>query len=1279
MIERLAGTGGMSSVYRALDQRSGGVVALKQLAPQSDPGRFAREIQILASLEHDAIVRYVAHGTSGGGSYLAMEWLEGEDLASRLVRGPLSIDDAIALVTRIAGAVGFAHDLSIVHRDLKPSNVFLPGGRIEGVKLLDFGIARGLGTAVTRSGALLGTPGYMAPEQATSGASVDARSDVFALGCVLFESITGRAAFRGEHVMAVLAKILFEDSPRLHEHLRDAPPWLDLLVAKLLAKDPAHRPRDGKAVARLLGIAGTDITLDAAVEPARESSPSLTRAEQRYVSVLIASGDVDIASSVEVAKVLGGDGSIDTISQVRGLLTPLPARVQWLVDGSVVCVLGELGNASDQARLAARCALALRRGRPQAAISIATGRAELAGKVPIGEAIDRAAMLSRRGDGVGVRLDETTAGLLGPEFLVGGDERGLVLRGEREDTDHVRTLLGKPTTCVGRDKELGFLLALYEECRQEAVSRAVLVAGAPGIGKSRLRNELVARFRGSAVDARIWLGGSDPLTAGSPLGTLARLLRHEFGLQSGEPHEVHERKIRARVGRRFGEVEQGRIAPFLGELAGVPFCDDNDPALRAARGDPRLLGDRMQSAWLDLLRAECDAGPLAIMLEDLHWGDRGTVEYIDLALRALHDRPLLVIAFARPEIATTFPRLWAERELHTVRLAALTPRAAERLVREVLDDATPDRATGTLDDNAITAIVRQAAGNAFFLEELIRAHVAGQATQLPATVMAVAQARLDAVDAESRRTMRAASVLGEVFWVGAVVAMLGDDRSAVDRLEQLVAAELLQDRGTGRFIGEHELAFRHALVREAAYGTLTDADRTLGHRLAGEWLERAGEPEAIVLAEHFERGDSPDRAAAHYLRAAEQAYESEDLEAALRCSTRGLACTQDRATIGALRLVEASVHDWRGENLEAARLGREAMTLLPHGPAWHLAATCVAVVCRRMGARDDLVAVANELAALSPAEVTGSVERRCLGRVTVQLIVVGLRACATALLDLIARSEALVPTTEIRARLWIWACRGMFARFEGDLDVLLDDGAHMIALADESGDLRTAVNLRFYVGVAALGVGEPATAEREFRAAIAIAERLAIPTMVSTIRNDLCATLIELGQLDEARELADRALDEATGLGDGFRQSLAHQHLARVLARSGDLEQAEHHARQARATSGAAPAFRRSILGTLAEVQLWRGQPQLALAVAREAIAIERADTFQYIDDLSTLVFAEALHGCKLVDEARAAIADAHDQLVATASRLKGTRAASYLATTRSRRILARAAEWTSR
>ncbi|HEX7839696.1 MAG TPA: serine/threonine-protein kinase, partial [Kofleriaceae bacterium] len=452
-LEHQIGVGGMGKVFRARDRTSGEAVAVKVISDERGfhAERFGREIEVLAELSHPGIVRYVAHGeTPSGELFLAMEWLDGEDLKSCLARGALSASDAVRLVTRVAEALGAAHARGIVHRDLKPSNLFLPGGHVEQVKVLDFGVARREGrTQLTRTGMMIGTPGYMAPEQASSGGAVDARADVFALGCVLFQCLTGTPAFDGDSAAGILGKILFADAPRVSSQWSDVPDDLDALVARMLSRQPALRPSDGAhlaaALAALQSVArGTGVT--SRDRPA--SSRAIPGSERRFLAVTLLGIATEQDERAEEA--------------LRQVSTSHGGRLEPLADGSTVVVLeADRRVATDLAAQAARCALAMRSacgGRPMA---IAMGRADSTSTLPYGDAIDRAARLlaqvtRTQDEPAPIALDDVIAGLLDARFDVTEREAeaGLVLRGERPLMQGARTLLGRPTSCVGRDWEL---------------------------------------------------------------------------------------------------------------------------------------------------------------------------------------------------------------------------------------------------------------------------------------------------------------------------------------------------------------------------------------------------------------------------------------------------------------------------------------------------------------------------------------------------------------------------------------------------------------------------------------------------------------------------------------------------------------------------------------------------------------------------------------------------------------------------------------------------------
>lgn len=246
-IEQEVGRGGMATVYLAQDLRHHRNVALKVLHPElalslgSD--RFLREIQIAARLQHPHIVPLYDSGQAGELLYYVMPFIEGESLRQYLERTHrLGLEEAVRIARAIASALDYAHRQQIVHRDIKPENVMLHESE---PMVTDFGIAKAVTAAVagplTQTGTAIGTPTYMSPEQASGEADLDARSDIYSLGAMLYEMIGGAAPFVGPTVQAIIAKLFTEPAPPLREHRAEVPGWLDSAVVKALAKAPGDR------------------------------------------------------------------------------------------------------------------------------------------------------------------------------------------------------------------------------------------------------------------------------------------------------------------------------------------------------------------------------------------------------------------------------------------------------------------------------------------------------------------------------------------------------------------------------------------------------------------------------------------------------------------------------------------------------------------------------------------------------------------------------------------------------------------------------------------------------------------------------------------------------------------------------------------------------------------------------------------------------------------------------------------------------------------------------
>jgi predicted ATPase len=342
--------------------------------------------------------------------------------------------------------------------------------------------------------------------------------------------------------------------------------------------------------------------------------------------------------------------------------------------------------------------------------------------------------------------------------------------------------------------------------------------------------------------------------------------------------------------------------------------------------------DDVHRAFSDAVRLALEHGPLVLKLEDIHWVDLGSLRAIDYVLKALSDQPLLVIATARPDVHELYPDLWRSRAFTEIRLGELEQSDAERLVALCL---------GHLDSAASTRIVERARGNAFLLHELIRAQAEGRSEETPETALGVVQSRLRLFDPEARRVLRAASIFGESFTLEGLGCLTGGESSAMDTekwLELLLEREVITRRNDlpesrGLF------AFAHALVRDAAYDMLTESDRTLGHRLVGEWHESSGHGDPVVTAQHYERGNDSAGAGRCYARATSEAFAIGDLAAAVRTSEAALGCQLEPSERGQVLAIAAEATRLLGDVLGAKRLSSEALRALPpNSPLWRQAA-----------------------------------------------------------------------------------------------------------------------------------------------------------------------------------------------------------------------------------------------------------------------------------------------------------------------------------------------------
>lgn len=321
-LREIVGQGGMSTVYKGHQPMLNRTVAVKILPSHlmSDSGfyeRFLREARVMASLEHAHILPVFDYGNEGGAAYIVTRYLDGGTLAEMIKRGPMPLVNTERLLSEVASALDYAHQKGIIHRDIKPANILFD--RDGNVFLSDFGLARMFSSDML-GGAALGTPAYMSPEQATASA-LDSRSDIYSLGVVLFEMITGRLPFEAETPMALLLKHINEPLPSLRSFGKDLPSAIEDVVKKATAKDPGDRYASTGLMAKAFSEAVRQFNAEMQVN---SPPPSATRAQpasapQRGMEVFISYSSQNVNERTELYRALGDVKTVGSVWYDDGL------------------------------------------------------------------------------------------------------------------------------------------------------------------------------------------------------------------------------------------------------------------------------------------------------------------------------------------------------------------------------------------------------------------------------------------------------------------------------------------------------------------------------------------------------------------------------------------------------------------------------------------------------------------------------------------------------------------------------------------------------------------------------------------------------------------------------------------------------------------------------------------------------------------------------------------------------------------------------------------------
>lgn len=876
------------------------------------------------------------------------------------------------------------------------------------------------------------------------------------------------------------------------------------------------------------------------------AQPAPGREERKLVTVLF----VDLAGFTARAERLDPE-------DVRSLLAPYHAHVrselerfggtlEKFIGDAVVALFGAPAAHEDDPERAVRAALAIRDWAGERSdglhvrIGVNTGEALVAldarpgaGEgMAAGDVVNTAARLQAAAPLNGVLVGSRTYRATS-QAIEYREAEPVVARGKREPVEawealRARSRVGVDVAqrasvpLVGRARELELLVSTLARVREERAPQLVTLVGVPGIGKSRLVRELLAAVERDPALVRWRQGRSLPYGEGVTFWGLAEIVKAQAGiLESDAPAQAEEKLGRAVAAAATDPAEAQWLARHLGPLVGL-----------GADGTSRQ--DEAFGAWSRFLEALAADRPLVLVFEDLHWADDAMLDFVDRLVERASGVPMLVLATARPELLRRRSG-WGGGKPNalTISLSPLSGEETTRLVEALLEAPGVEPA---LRD----ALVARAGGNPLFAEQYARALLErGSLVDLPETVHGIIAARLDGLPDEEKRLLQDAAVIGKVFWLGAVQAVGGATRwHAEELLHGLERREFVQRARVSSVAGEAEYAFRHALIRDVAYGQIPRAARSRKHERAAAWVEslRRSDDHAEMLAHH-------------YLQALELA-EAAGLEPAElgESARRALRDAGDRAA--ALYSVEA-----------AERFYDAALRLCPEGGAERaeLLLRCAVPVGRHAAggdparlaqARDALLAIGDRARA-AEAEMLISQRRRMEGRMqladehgerAVALLaeappsrsgvwVLGRHATRASLMGEHARAIEIAEQARGMAEEIGWAeglsealnLRGLERVFTGDAGGL-DDLERSIELArsGDVGDLARVVN---GLAVAYQVLGDLELAYRARVQSHEAARRVASDSLERWFQATLADHHYRRGEWDRARAAADGVIE----------------------------------------------------------------------------------------------------------------------------------------------------------
>ncbi|MFN2198777.1 MAG: ATP-binding protein [Anaerolineales bacterium] len=783
------------------------------------------------------------------------------------------------------------------------------------------------------------------------------------------------------------------------------------------------------------------------------------------------------------------------------------------------------------------------------------------------------------------------------------------------------------TRLVGRAGELRSLQSAFESVLQTQTTRFVTVVGEAGIGKSRLLHEFTGWLAQQPFPFALLKSRAGLETMGQPFAMLRDLFAAHFGILDNDPLPVIGERITASFRAAHGMAQNAEMkAHFVGQLLGYDFSDS--PDLQGVLAAPRQLHDRAVVYLVEYLRGLAAGQPIVFFLDDLHWADESSLVTLDQLAGELSEQPLLIIALARPSLFERRPdwgRALSERLLAHQRLdlRPLSGEANRELVIELLQKIPK------IPPALQKLLVDTSEGNPFYLEELVKMLIADQvivkaephwivqadrltAVRIPPTLTGVIQARLDGLSPAERLTLQQASVVGQVFWDGAILAMAQADDSTDPQehaqdlpqsLDSLRGHEMILPRVTSAFSGTAEYTFKHAILRDVTYESILKRIRPRYHAAVADWLitntrDLAGEFNGLI-ARHLEKADRPQEALPYLGQAAKSAIARHAVDEAADFYSRALA------------LVPAADLEVR----YALLLGREFVFSLQGD---------------RTAQRQALDALSEIAGILSDAHKLVEVQLRKAWFYFYSSDFPAMQAVAQQAADLIKQPAAQDLAAHVYYALaWTY-------QVQGDTALAVKYAGDALPLARQLADRRAEGNILNILGLIAVSQGDFMRAAESLELFLEIAREIGDREREITALNNLGAARTAMGDYPAAHAHFSQIITLAGELGDRKAISTALVNLAWVAASSSAWESAVEYSQQGIAMKKEWKQVEAAAEGLvwLGHAWLGLGQPKKAAAAYRESLEIRTA-----LDQPNLAV--EAVAGLARVALARQDIASA--------------------------------------